>query len=222
MCDLFYKANTHSHFTDGRKESQETWLILYHVAIKNIKIKIPRPLRHSLCSNPHHSYLLASVHICLPGKTYKFTTVYFKQERKHASKLASMFQHLPLINTDASLFLNLPSLRILLCKAPGLTECLLSECVWVTSLALEAYCRIPKQTVFWRKSLGVSPVLETKTRLNGTKRENGEGNNKRRRKSELHSLLFKETKRFKWMCLAACGACHKGGDDGRAVILPVG
>lgn len=90
-CVTSSKENIYSQFTVGRKESQETYLILNQVAI--IKIKICRPLRHTLCSNPHHSFLPATVHICITGKAYKFVTVYFKQQRKHASQLASVFQH---------------------------------------------------------------------------------------------------------------------------------
>lgn len=124
-CVTFWEANIHFHFTGGRKESEESCPILYQGAIMKIKIKIYRPLGHTFCSGPHHSYLLASVHICITGKAYKFVTVYFKQQRKYANQLASMFQHntvFPLINIDASLFLNLPSLRIFLCKVPLLTD----------------------------------------------------------------------------------------------------
>lgn len=108
------------------------------------KIKISRPLSHIL-SNSHHSYLLASVHIGIPGKAYDSVTVYFKQQRKHASQLASMFQHCLSSNKYWCLPPPEPSsLRgFFLCKAP-----LLNKHVWVTSLALDFYCRIPKQTVF--------------------------------------------------------------------------
>lgn len=58
-----------------------------------INIKISRPFGHIFFSGSHHSYLLALVHICITGKAYKFVIVYFKQQRKHANQLASMFQH---------------------------------------------------------------------------------------------------------------------------------
>lgn len=92
-CVTFWEANIHFHFTGGRKESEESCPILYQGAIMKIKIKIYRPLGHTFCSGPHHSYLLASVHICITGKAHKFVTVYSKQQRKYANQLASMFQH---------------------------------------------------------------------------------------------------------------------------------
>lgn len=176
-----------------------------------MKIKISRPLRHTFCSNPH-SYLLASLPMCITSKAYKFVAIHFKQQRKHTSLLTSMFQHYLSSNKywcplSSRTF---PPWGIFCAKLHfSLNICRSTLLPWTPNVEFQN-----KLFSEGKKSSGVSPVLETNTRLDGTKRENREGTNKRKKKSKHSSLLFKQTKWFKLICLAACRACHRGGDDG--------
>lgn len=112
-----------------------------------------------LHSNPHHQYSSGSflIHTCwlqfmqrslLKSKNLihiSFLLQCILSNKNTTGKSVCPNTVFPPINIDAFLFLN-PSLRIFLCKAP-----LLIECLWVTSLVLDKHCRIPKQTVFTRK-----------------------------------------------------------------------